>query len=60
MAGRPGRSLVNPVPAGAWAGKGASAEQVESAVQAARQAFPAGRGVTLEERIAVLEAFAST
>ena len=43
-----------------WAGKGASAEQVESAVQAARQAFPAWARRSLEERIAVLEAFATT
>ena len=43
-----------------WAGNGASAEQVESAVQAARQAFPAWARRSLEERIGVLEAFAST
>lgn len=43
-----------------WAGNGASAEQVESAVQAARQAFPAWAKRPLEERISVLETFAAT
>ena len=43
-----------------WAGNGATAEQVESAVQAARQAFPAWARRPLEERISVLEAFAAT
>ena len=42
-----------------WAGNGASAEQVESAVQAARQAFPAWAKRPLEERISVLETFAA-
>ena len=42
-----------------WAGDGATADQVESAVQAARQAFPGWARRTLEERIAVLEAFAA-
>ncbi len=43
-----------------WAGNGATAEQVESAVQAARQAFPAWAKRSLEERISVLETFAAT
>ena len=43
-----------------WAGNGATAEQVESAVQAARQAFPAWARRSLEERISVLETFATT
>ncbi|MBJ2249449.1 succinylglutamate-semialdehyde dehydrogenase [Pseudomonas haemolytica] len=43
-----------------WAGNGASTEQVESAVQAARQAFPAWARRPLEERISVLETFAAT
>jgi succinylglutamic semialdehyde dehydrogenase len=43
-----------------WAGQGASAAQVEAAVQAARAAFPAWARRTLEERIAVLEQFAAT
>lgn len=43
-----------------WAGNGATAEQVESAVQAARQAFPAWARRPLEERIGVLETFAAT
>ena len=42
-----------------WAGEGATAAQVESAVQAARQAFPGWARRTLDERIAVLEAFAA-
>ena len=43
-----------------WSGQGATAVQVESAVQAARQAFPAWARRTLEERISVLEAFAAS
>ncbi|KTC53803.1 succinylglutamate-semialdehyde dehydrogenase [Pseudomonas fluorescens ABAC62] len=43
-----------------WAGNGATVEQVESAVQAARQAFPTWATCSLEERIGVLEAFADT
>lgn len=42
-----------------WAGQGASAAQVDSAVRAARQAFPAWASRTLEERITILEAFAA-
>jgi succinylglutamic semialdehyde dehydrogenase len=41
-----------------WAGQSATAEQVDVAVRAARHAFPAWASRTLEERIAVLEAFA--
>ncbi|MFK3969337.1 succinylglutamate-semialdehyde dehydrogenase [Pseudomonas sp. NPDC087358] len=43
-----------------WSGQGATAGQVHAAVKAARQAFPAWATRTLEERIAVLEAFAAT
>ncbi|NBB08081.1 succinylglutamate-semialdehyde dehydrogenase [Pseudomonas sp. SLFW] len=43
-----------------WKGQGATAEQVDAAVKAARQAFPAWATRTLEERIVVLEAFAAT
>ncbi|WP_178116161.1 succinylglutamate-semialdehyde dehydrogenase [Pseudomonas sp. LD120] len=51
---------VNPVTqAVIWSGNGATAAQVESAVQAARQAFPGWAKRSLEERIAVLEAFAA-
>lgn len=42
-----------------WQGQGATAAQVEAAVQAARQAFPAWGRRPLEERIAVLERFAA-
>ncbi|PYY71052.1 N-succinylglutamate 5-semialdehyde dehydrogenase, partial [Pseudomonas jessenii] len=42
-----------------WSGAGATTAQVESAVQAARQAFPDWARRTLEERISVLEAFAA-
>ena len=41
-----------------WQGQGASAAQVEAAVQAARQAFPAWAQSSLDARIGVLEAFA--
>lgn len=43
-----------------WSGQGASAEQVEAAVAAARGAFPAWARLSLEARIAVLERFAAT
>ncbi|MGH8465252.1 MAG: aldehyde dehydrogenase family protein, partial [Pseudomonas sp.] len=39
-----------------WQGQGAAAEQVDSAVKAARQAFPAWALQSLEARISVLEA----
>ncbi|MCD5973584.1 succinylglutamate-semialdehyde dehydrogenase [Pseudomonas quasicaspiana] len=42
-----------------WSGQGATAAQVDVAVQAARQAFPAWASRTLEDRITVLEAFAA-
>ena len=41
-----------------WQGQGAAPGQVEAAVQAARQAFPAWARQPLEARISVLEAFA--
>nr|WP_200999627.1 succinylglutamate-semialdehyde dehydrogenase [Pseudomonas cichorii] len=41
-----------------WSGQGASASQVEVAVQAARQAFAGWASRSLEDRIAVLESFA--
>ncbi len=51
---------LNPVSqAVIWRGQGATADQVEAAVQAARQAFPAWGRRPLEERIAVLERFAA-
>ena len=51
---------LNPVSqAVIWQGQGATPEQVEAAVQAARQAFPAWGWRPLEERIAVLERFAA-
>lgn len=43
-----------------WQGRAASAEQVEAAVQAARGAFPAWASRSLDERIALLERFATT
>jgi succinylglutamic semialdehyde dehydrogenase len=43
-----------------WAGQGATAVQVDAAVQAARLAFPAWAKRSLDERIAVLEAFAAS
>ena len=43
-----------------WSGQGASAEQVDVAVRAVRQAFPAWAKRTLDERISVLEAFAAS
>lgn len=52
---------VNPVTQQViWSGNGATAAQVDSAVQAARQAFPAWATRSLEERIRVLEAFAAS
>ncbi|MNO56558.1 N-succinylglutamate 5-semialdehyde dehydrogenase [compost metagenome] len=42
-----------------WSGKGASAAQVNAAVDAARQAFPAWALRSLDQRIAILEAFAA-
>ncbi|MDB6047440.1 MAG: Succinylglutamic semialdehyde dehydrogenase [Pseudomonas sp.] len=57
--GEPFESL-NPVTQGVlWSGQAASAEQVNAAINAARQAFPAWAKRTLDERIAVLEAFAA-
>lgn len=43
-----------------WEGREASAEQVSSAVEAARAAFPAWALRSLDQRIEVLEAFAAT
>ncbi|MFZ4967566.1 succinylglutamate-semialdehyde dehydrogenase [Pseudomonas gingeri] len=43
-----------------WSGNGASAAQVEQAVQNAREAFPAWARRSLDERIVVLEAFAAS
>jgi succinylglutamic semialdehyde dehydrogenase len=43
-----------------WSGQGATVAQVDAAVRAARQAFPAWASQTLEARIAVLEAFAAS
>ncbi|NWA05454.1 succinylglutamate-semialdehyde dehydrogenase [Pseudomonas gingeri] len=43
-----------------WSGNGASAAQVEQAVQTAREAFPAWARRSLDERIVVLEAFAAS
>ncbi|QXG38391.1 succinylglutamate-semialdehyde dehydrogenase [Pseudomonas viridiflava] len=42
-----------------WCGQGATAGQVDLAVQAARQAFPGWARRSLQERIDVLEAFAA-
>ncbi|RRV07504.1 succinylglutamate-semialdehyde dehydrogenase [Pseudomonas sp. v388] len=42
-----------------WAGNSASPAQVEAAVSAARQAFPAWARRSLDERIQVLDAFAA-
>ncbi|MGQ7958717.1 succinylglutamate-semialdehyde dehydrogenase [Pseudomonas sp. SP16.1] len=42
-----------------WQGRGASAAQVEAAVQAARAAFPLWAAHSLDGRIAVLERFAA-
>ncbi|AUB76412.1 succinylglutamate-semialdehyde dehydrogenase [Pseudomonas sp. Lz4W] len=43
-----------------WTGNGANAAQVDAAVQAARQAFPAWATRSFEERLGVLEAFAAS
>jgi succinylglutamic semialdehyde dehydrogenase len=43
-----------------WSGQGATEAQVDAAVKAARQAFPAWATRSLDERIAVLEAFAAS
>ncbi|MBX8522416.1 succinylglutamate-semialdehyde dehydrogenase [Pseudomonas cichorii] len=43
-----------------WSGQGASASQVETAVQAARQAFAGWASRSLEDRLSVLEAFAAS
>ena len=52
---------LNPVTQQAlWAGQGASAEQVDAAVNAARQAFPAWARRSFDERLSVLEAFAAS
>lgn len=51
---------LNPVTqAVIWQGQGADASQVDAAVQAARQAFPAWAQLSLEARIDVLEKFAA-
>jgi len=51
---------LNPVTqAVIWQGRAATPAQVEAAVQAARTAFPAWAQRSLDERIAVLEAFAN-
>lgn len=52
---------LNPVTqAVIWQGRAATPAQVEAAVQAARAAFPAWARRPLDERIAVLEAFANS
>ncbi|MGF6690014.1 succinylglutamic semialdehyde dehydrogenase [Metapseudomonas resinovorans] len=52
---------LNPVTqAVVWSGRGATADQVEEAVKAARAAFPAWARRPLEERITILEQFAVT
>ncbi len=43
-----------------WTGNGANAEQVDGAVKAAREAFPAWATRSFEERLSVLEAFAAS
>lgn len=43
-----------------WSGCGANAEQVDAAVNAARQAFPAWAKRSFEQRLSVLEAFAAS
>ena len=50
---------LNPVTqAVVWEGQGADEVQVQAAVQAARQAFPAWAQLSLDARVSVLEAFA--
>ncbi|AYC32299.1 succinylglutamate-semialdehyde dehydrogenase [Pseudomonas cavernae] len=52
---------LNPVTqAVVWSGRGASAAQVETAVEAARVAFPAWAKRRLDERVLVLEQFAAS
>ncbi|GLK89412.1 succinylglutamate-semialdehyde dehydrogenase [Pseudomonas turukhanskensis] len=52
---------LNPVTqAVVWSANAATAAQVDAAVQAAREAFPAWARLSLDERIAVLERFAAT
>ncbi|NBA95701.1 succinylglutamate-semialdehyde dehydrogenase [Pseudomonas sp. R5(2019)] len=58
--GEPLQSLNPVTQAVIWSGQGATAEQVDAAVSAARAAFPAWARRPLEERITVLEAFAAT
>ncbi|WP_132670532.1 aldehyde dehydrogenase family protein, partial [Pseudomonas aeruginosa] len=43
-----------------WSGRGADAAQVDAAVRAAREAFPAWARRPLEQRIELLERFAAT
>lgn len=57
--GEPMRSLNPYTQAVIWSGCAASSAQVESAVQAARTAFPGWARQSLEQRISVLERFAS-
>ncbi|SDH38660.1 succinylglutamate-semialdehyde dehydrogenase [Pseudomonas panipatensis] len=58
--GEPLKSLDPVSQALIWSGRAASSAQVASAVAAARAAFPAWARRPLEERIALLEAFAAT
>ena len=58
--GEPLQSLNPYTQAVIWRGAAASASQVESAVRAARKAFPAWARRSLDERIALLEEFAAT
>jgi succinylglutamic semialdehyde dehydrogenase len=58
--GEPLQSLNPVTQAVVWAGQGADASQVEAAVAAARQAFPGWAQLSLDARIAVLEAFAAS
>lgn len=56
--GEPLQSLDPVSQAVVWQGRGADAAQVDAAVTAARQAFSAWAGQSLDSRIAVLERFA--
>ena len=56
--GEPLQSLDPVSQALVWEGRGADAAQVDAAVTAARQAFSAWAGQSLDSRIAVLERFA--
>ena len=58
--GEPLQSLNPYSQAVIWSGRAASAAQVETAVQAARAAFPAWARRSLEQRIGILEQFAAT